>query len=436
MAALENKPRFGLPENWTVEGVVCVVFTIPADQEYFGMIIGLVDALKWSKSFARDPTETGAAIVSRTWQAALESEPARLLECGEVDMAKIRYRPKPGAPWVQQWKYDDEDTWYDGLIQPHWPTNIEPDIEAWENAQDEGGAIFRGWHEWIVGQFITGTGLGLTKSQILDGIMGQVGQYAHNPTATRNAIGQAYDEYVGLPDASGYITDCPYLDAWQELFDLIHENGPGWLDRLADWMSGALTDASDALTQALNNAAGTMLGEKLSQFAHNQAGGGGGSGFGGECEWTHVVDLTDTLEPFQIVGYTNAPCIDVMALWSDGVGIEAQTSVPCGIYVFNFEVELPYPFKMDLIKFGAESGTAGSSRNVVIRLNEDAACDSDTAGFPTHATDSFQTDPALSEDCTEAVEKIRVIGYSEFSQPVITRFEVRGFGANPFKSIE
>lgn len=79
--------RFPLPENWEVEDTICVTFVIPDDPEYLATITGLVDELKWSKSFARDETGTGAATVSRTWATALESQPALTQGC---DMPEFR----------------------------------------------------------------------------------------------------------------------------------------------------------------------------------------------------------------------------------------------------------------------------------------------------------------------------------------------------------
>jgi len=79
--------RFPLPDNWTPEGMICATFVIPDDPEYLAVITGLVDELKWSRSFARDETGTGAATVARTWQTALESQPVFTQGC---DMPEFR----------------------------------------------------------------------------------------------------------------------------------------------------------------------------------------------------------------------------------------------------------------------------------------------------------------------------------------------------------
>lgn len=90
MGSLLPVPRFPLPENWEPEGVTCVSFVIPDDPEYLAVLTGLVDELKWSRSFARDDTGEGAAIVSRTWAKALET---RIFQTGECDVAQIRVNP-------------------------------------------------------------------------------------------------------------------------------------------------------------------------------------------------------------------------------------------------------------------------------------------------------------------------------------------------------
>lgn len=86
-ASLLPVARFPLPDNWEVEDTICVTFVIPDDPQYLATITGLVDELKWSRSFARDATGTGAAIVSRTWADALESQPVFTQGC---DMPEFR----------------------------------------------------------------------------------------------------------------------------------------------------------------------------------------------------------------------------------------------------------------------------------------------------------------------------------------------------------
>lgn len=84
-------PRFPLPDDLEPDGTWCVKIRIPADQQYLGVLIGLVDMLKWSRNFARDASGTGAAVVSRTWQQAIESEPIEVEGC---DMPEFRINPE------------------------------------------------------------------------------------------------------------------------------------------------------------------------------------------------------------------------------------------------------------------------------------------------------------------------------------------------------
>lgn len=84
-------PRFELPEDWTPEGTACVKVTIPNDPAYFAQLIGWLDAFKFSRNFAPDSTRTGAATVSRTWQAALESQPITIQGC---EMVELRINPE------------------------------------------------------------------------------------------------------------------------------------------------------------------------------------------------------------------------------------------------------------------------------------------------------------------------------------------------------
>lgn len=83
--------RFPLPEDLEVSETMCVTIRIPNDQQYLSTLIGLLDMLKWSRNFARDDSGTGAAVVSRTWQTALESEPISVEDC---DMPEFRINPE------------------------------------------------------------------------------------------------------------------------------------------------------------------------------------------------------------------------------------------------------------------------------------------------------------------------------------------------------
>lgn len=106
--------RFPLPENWTPEGTICATFVIPDDPEYLATITGLVDELKWSKSFARDETGTGAATVARTWQAALESQPVFTQGCDMPD-----FRLNESCLLEVNCGTDDEPNWQPVFTTEH-----------------------------------------------------------------------------------------------------------------------------------------------------------------------------------------------------------------------------------------------------------------------------------------------------------------------------
>lgn len=113
--------QFPLPENWEPEGTICATFVIPDDPEYLAAITGLVDELKWSKSFARDDTGTGAATVSRTWQRALESQPVFTQGC---DMPE--FRMGENCLLEVNCGSEDEPNWQPVFTSPH--PGQEPEI--------------------------------------------------------------------------------------------------------------------------------------------------------------------------------------------------------------------------------------------------------------------------------------------------------------------
>lgn len=92
MNALIPRARFDLPQNWTPAGTVCVKIPCPDDPQYITMLMGLVTELTWSYNFQRDDTTQGAATVSRTWLAALNSTPMVVEGC--EDMPAFRINPE------------------------------------------------------------------------------------------------------------------------------------------------------------------------------------------------------------------------------------------------------------------------------------------------------------------------------------------------------
>lgn len=326
MTALEVKRRFQLPTDWSPVGTRCVVFTIPDDPEYFSQIIGLVDALKFSNNFGRDPTRTGAATVSRAWQAALESQPVFTLEdCegGEMAFIKIRHRPKPGQPWVTQEKYDDEPetAWRDAHIQPHWGEAITPvssnPHERWEQI----GRVVRGFNEWMPGQFITGLAAGETKTQTVNGVMGQLAPYVGGQgAAIRQAVEQAYDMIADLPTptAEPYAEDCAWMADANDILEF-SDAVPEWAQSLTQKAADLAQTAADEINKAFWNVASKFTSSNFWQAAMNNSPGGGGAGFGDICEWTEVLDFSISDYGFEgCCGNPTYQCPD--AVWESGVG--------------------------------------------------------------------------------------------------------------------
>lgn len=81
--------RFPLPDEWDVEGVVCMVIPVPDDAQYIEIMRGLIDTLTWQRSFNQHPTENAAYQVSRTWQRAFEHG----ITFQECDMPDFRIDP-------------------------------------------------------------------------------------------------------------------------------------------------------------------------------------------------------------------------------------------------------------------------------------------------------------------------------------------------------
>lgn len=120
-------PRFPLPDDLAPEGTICVRITIPADQQYLSTLIGLIDLLKWSRNFARDPSGTGAATVSRTWQSALESEPIEVEGC---DMPDFRINPLTCLLEVNCSDDPEVENWQPVFTPAYDPSTDAPEPES------------------------------------------------------------------------------------------------------------------------------------------------------------------------------------------------------------------------------------------------------------------------------------------------------------------
>lgn len=341
MSGLEKKWRFQLPDNWQPTGTVCVMFTVPDDPEYIRQIIGLVDALKFSKNFGRDPTRTGAAIVSRTWGAALESEPVRVVDCdsgeGIDDVAKIRHRPKPGQPWITQEKYDDEPDWYDAHIQPHWGASSISDAPPVNNSRDamgESDRLIRGVWQWQVDQILNLRALGVDRTTGVNAIMGQAAGYVTDPTATREAIGKAWDTIGDLPTptANSYSSaatdeECceRYWELWNRIADAFAQSPSAATDKIMDMIQDGINNGINQTLTDLSRFA-QQLGDKIREFAEQIGNGSAGEDRFLNCDWAMVWDFLTTDGKWSAgIPELNIGCEP--ANWANGIGW--QGNVPC-----------------------------------------------------------------------------------------------------------
>lgn len=149
-------PRFPLPSDLTPDGTMCVRVTIPNDPQYLGTLVGLIDLLKWSRNFARDPSGTGAAIVSRTWQSALESQPIEVEGC-------VDFRINPDTCLLEVNCSDDPDNpdWQPVKTTAFDPTRDTPTDPPYPDPPPSGqsneclaAANTTSYLKWGIGNFV------------------------------------------------------------------------------------------------------------------------------------------------------------------------------------------------------------------------------------------------------------------------------------------
>lgn len=285
MSAIERFHRLPLPDNLTPQGTWCVVVRVPADMQYVGQLIGLLDLLKFSQTFQRDDTLTGAALVSRTWETALESVPIEIIDCEDIGVSSQRWRVKPGEPFTSQFSHDGGLTWTDYLIQPHWPTLITPPTDTLPGAAANAGKIIRNFPEWMAGAMLSSIAGGDTKTQTIDSLMATLAPYTgNNAGQIRDAIGLAYDALAQLPTptAEEYATDCMWL-ADQNYIMEFTQAIPGWLQDFTTLMVNLSQDIADEINRLFWEVGSAFNGSDLWQWIQNNPEGGGGAGFGGDC---------------------------------------------------------------------------------------------------------------------------------------------------------
>lgn len=234
--------RFPLPTNLEPDGTRCVMVTIPDDDQYQSVLIGLIDLLTWSRNFARDGTKTGAATVSRTWQNALRITPI-IQGCAMI--TDLEFRPVEGNPCQMEYSTDGGETWeiafdISECINPIAPVSPETDDC---NAASNVIQLFTEMMELIND--------GLDDAQYYPDIASSVGLWLQGlfgslvfPSQKIRQIAQFLDETYSVEGRQQYSTQDCYADFFEQL--LVEIQPDGELD--ADW----LTDFTDWLVEAEN----------------------------------------------------------------------------------------------------------------------------------------------------------------------------------------
>lgn len=311
--------RIELPEDWEPEGIVCARVPIPDDPQYFSMLIGLVDQLRNSAMFGRDPTRTGAAIVSRTWENALNSMPIIIINC-EGDEMPTLLRDDPGDPCAVQQSIDGGATWSHAFFKN---CGDEAVIPTPTDAAAEGAGNFM-WN-WYVNTSIMLNANPTRADFITDwcalmatiGVTFETAPYTDCASAAGNLWDNWQSEMTGT-DKADAIDPCFWAPKFDEIQSCFDDGGVmDWLNCASATLSDWLNDISNAFFHDLSFTASLLSGESGQALADYDAGGGGGAGFAGDCAGTfECIDFRDTPGGFVRVG--------AYGQWLDGVGWKAQ----------------------------------------------------------------------------------------------------------------
>lgn len=312
--------RIELPDDWEPEGIICARVPIPDDPQYFSMLIGLVDQLRNSALFERDPTRTGAAIVSRTWENALNSMPIIIINCEGDEMPTI-LRDDPADPCNVQQSIDGGATWFHAFTKDCGESGgVETPTD--EAAEAAGHFIYNLWvkitellnEENTMNEFQT------DYCAWLDTIGVTVDATNGGPYENCQDAGEALWEQWGAmtgPQKAAAIDPCSYMPMFEEIQSCFDDGGLiDWLNCASEALAGWLNETSTALMATLNAVAAGITGADA-QSASNYDGGGGGAGFGGDCAGVfECIDFDNTPGGFVRVGG--------FGQWVDGLGWKAQ----------------------------------------------------------------------------------------------------------------
>ena len=283
--------RFPLPDGWSPAGVTCVLVPCPDDPQYLETLVGAIARLGWSTSFARDETKTGAATVARTWNRALLTQAIVFEEC---DMKCC----------------DDPIV----VVPPYNPGGGTGPEDA------AGSAI----EEIFVGLIALNPDCSMTRSEYIETATAYMRGFSSTYSAP-GALGAIYDQYCLLPDGEkpDWSDPCKFKEHYEDIVPCFDAGGLiDDLNCLSEEISEWLTDTSEALMTALNQAAAALTGQGW-QAAASSGGAGFGGGFAAECsaDWCHEVDfVTDdhTGDPLPITMYFGD--YHPGAGWSTGTG--------------------------------------------------------------------------------------------------------------------
>lgn len=417
-------PRLDLPENWTPEGTICVSFPCPNDPQYTLMIAGLVDNLRWSKTFARDATETGAAIVARTWGKALDSQPYSIQFTQECGGMSYLLRQNPDDDCQLQQSIDGGENWtlaFDyGLCAANGPVITgEGQNDFWFEIIDFAGDIA----DVITPEIPNG------PEAIALAILGIV--QAIDPTyddmeAIQRAAEQAYAD--GTVGAWG--DTCEWREEYDRFWECNHKNTNlvDFLNNASQCMIDILNTLSDEMQKALGKiAAGLSQDAMLGLW--NAGTPGDGAGFMEDCLWNVTLDFETAKHGFKPTVHT-LPWVCPLATWISGTGWQegAACTFPPGTSRVETAIyrALPATAQVTSIRFQPYYPSPSVGQWYGIVVNNGPLCQ--TANFTGDIiwnTDDFPL--------CEPVTTVRLFGnIDNWTSVLIKEAEFWGKGHNPF----
>lgn len=290
--------RIDLPGNWTPEGLKCVSFPCPDDPEYISMLVGLVDQLRYSRSFGRDLTRQGAATVARTWDNALKSQPVEVAECGG-NMA-FQLRQNETDPWLLEQSLDGGVTWslaydYRRTYLGGPPFSGSPD----QNADAAANLI---QNIYIAISIILGDSG--TEAEFIDAATQQMRKFA--PTWSEPSILEGmYDDFQDLDPGEQlyYTTECNWLKQFDDMrTNCTPENVVDYFQCIAEYTADWIADeVLEPVKGWLHQTVQSLTGSEL-WAAAGFGGPGNGETFGEEeCVWERVWNPVNGWGPVSLV---------------------------------------------------------------------------------------------------------------------------------------